>query len=78
MTVDAPPDAVMAEVRELGGDDRWHGYDLLWSLRAWGDALIGGVGARRGRRPGSYRRVYGAEPTGCSSSPSTTSCSAGC
>ena len=49
-TVEATTDAVMEQVRSLGGEDRWLGYDLLWSLRAAGDALVGGVGGRRGRR----------------------------
>ena len=50
ITVAAPPELVMAGVRSLGGDDRWLGYDVLWSLRGAGDALVGGVGGRRGRR----------------------------
>ena len=48
--IDARPATVMAQVRSLGGRDRWLGYDILWSIRSAGDALIGGVGGRRGRR----------------------------
>ncbi len=48
--VNAPPAMVMDQVRRVGGDERWYGYNLLWSLRSTADALIGGVGGRRGRR----------------------------
>lgn len=50
MTIDADPDRVLAEVKSLGGVHGWLGYDALWRLRGLGDAIVGGVGGRRGRR----------------------------
>ncbi len=50
IVIEAEPAAVMAQVCTLGGDDHWLGYELLWSVRRAGDALVGGVGGRRGRR----------------------------
>lgn len=50
ITVDAPAERVMAEVRSLGGENGWLAYDLLWDIRGLGDVFAGGIGSRRGRR----------------------------
>lgn len=52
--VDATPAAAFAPIRRLGGDTGWYAFTLLWRVRGWLDLLVGGVGARRGRRdPGT-------------------------
>ncbi len=48
--VDAPPEAVWAQVASIGGDRGWYYADRLWWLRGLLDRLAGGVGMRRGRR----------------------------
>ena len=55
--VDAPPQAVWAEVATIGGDRGWYYADRLWSLRGLLDRVAGGVGMRRGRRHPSDLRV---------------------
>jgi uncharacterized protein YbjT (DUF2867 family) len=37
-------------IRRIGGDVGWYYGDFLWRLRGFLDLLVGGVGARRGRR----------------------------
>ncbi|GIV58365.1 MAG: NAD-dependent epimerase [Rhodothermaceae bacterium] len=46
----ASPDAVFDVIRRLGGDTGWLYANALWKLRGLLDALVGGVGFRRGRR----------------------------
>ena len=48
--VDAPVEAVMAQVRRVGGEDGWYGFAPLWSIRALIDEVVGGPGWHRGRR----------------------------
>ncbi|MXZ62089.1 MAG: SDR family oxidoreductase [Chloroflexi bacterium] len=48
--VNAPPEAVWAEVSAIGGDRGWYYANTLWWLRGLLDRLAGGVGMRRGRR----------------------------
>ena len=55
--VDAPPEAVWAEVAAIGGDRGWYYADRLWWLRGLLDRVAGGVGMRRGRRHPSDLRV---------------------
>ncbi len=55
--VDAPPAAVFAAVSAIGGRTGWYAGEWLWSLRGFGDKLIGGVGMRRGRRDPVSLRV---------------------
>lgn len=45
-----PPAQVFAPVRRIGGRTGWYAHDGLWRLRGLIDLLLGGVGARRGRR----------------------------
>lgn len=49
VTVDASPDRVFAVIENLGGNNGWLAFNLLWRLRGWMDRLIGGVGFSRGR-----------------------------
>jgi uncharacterized protein YbjT (DUF2867 family) len=46
----ASPEAVFATLEGLGGDRGWYSPLVLWRLRGWLDALVGGIGMRRGRR----------------------------
>ena len=55
--VDAPPEAVWAEVASIGGDRGWYYADRLWWLRGLLDRVVGGVGMRRGRRHPTELRV---------------------
>ncbi len=55
--VDAPPEAVWAEVASIGGDRGWYYADRLWWLRGLLDRVVGGVGMRRGRRHPTDLRV---------------------
>jgi uncharacterized protein YbjT (DUF2867 family) len=48
--VDVPPERAFAVVLGIGGDRGWYYGDWLWRLRGFLDLLVGGVGARRGRR----------------------------
>jgi uncharacterized protein YbjT (DUF2867 family) len=45
----SPPQA-FEPISRLGGDTGWYYGDWLWRLRGFLDLLVGGVGARRGRR----------------------------
>lgn len=49
-TVAAPAAVVMEEVRALGGEAGWHGWDALWGVRGALDDVVGGPGRKRGRR----------------------------
>ncbi|WP_114781619.1 SDR family oxidoreductase [Botryobacter ruber] len=43
------PDAVMARIWSIGGDNGWYAANWLWQLRGLIDKLVGGTGLRRGR-----------------------------
>ncbi len=44
------PRQAFRPIRRLGGEVGWYFADWLWRLRGFIDLLLGGVGARRGRR----------------------------
>ena len=46
----ATPEAMFATLEGLGGRRGWYSPLLLWRVRGWLDALVGGIGMRRGRR----------------------------
>jgi uncharacterized protein YbjT (DUF2867 family) len=48
--IDAPPSAVFAAVRRVGGSAGWYRWQSLWRVRGWLDRLVGGPGLQRGRR----------------------------
>jgi lipocalin/uncharacterized protein YbjT (DUF2867 family)/ligand-binding SRPBCC domain-containing protein len=48
--VDAPPAQAFAPIRRIGGGTGWYFADVLWRLRGWIDAGLGGVGMPRTRR----------------------------
>jgi len=48
-SVDADAETVFSVVSRPGGEIGWLYADSLWQLRGLLDALIGGVGMRRGR-----------------------------
>ncbi len=47
---EAPVSELFREVCSIGGDRGWPAFDLLWEVRGFLDAAVGGVGTRRGRR----------------------------
>jgi uncharacterized protein YbjT (DUF2867 family) len=47
--VPLPPEAAFAPVRRIGGHQGWYFGNALWRIRGLIDALMGGVGMRRGR-----------------------------
>lgn len=48
--VNAPPAQAFAPIRRIGGGTGWYFADVLWRLRGWIDARLGGVGMPRTRR----------------------------
>lgn len=46
----APPDRAFRPIQRIGGATGWYYATWLWHLRGFFDLLVGGVGARRGRR----------------------------
>lgn len=48
--VRCPPDRAFAPIRRIGGSVGWYYGNALWRIRGVMDALVGGVGLRRGRR----------------------------
>jgi hypothetical protein len=53
-SVDA--EAAFVPIRQIGGKNGWYFATWLWAIRGRIDALLGGVGLRRGRRdPDSIR-----------------------
>ena len=48
--VRALPQELWRVVEGIGGDRGWYAHSLLWTVRGGLDRLVGGVGARRGRR----------------------------
>jgi len=54
---DASVDAAWDVVTAIGGKNGYYYMDFLWRLRAWLDALLGGSGARHGRRHPAELRV---------------------
>jgi uncharacterized protein YbjT (DUF2867 family) len=48
--VAAPPGQAFALLQRIGGDTGWYYANGFWRLRGLLDALVGGVGLRRGRR----------------------------
>lgn len=55
--VAAPADAAFVPIQRIGGQTGWYHAMGLWRLRGLLDALIGGVGLRRGRRDPLNLRV---------------------
>ncbi len=49
-SVEASPARAFDPVRRIGGANGYYYGNLLWTLRAWLDRLMGGIGMRRGRR----------------------------
>ncbi len=49
-TVGASPARAFEPVRTIGGANGYYYGNPLWTLRAWFDRLLGGIGMRRGRR----------------------------
>jgi len=54
LVVDCRPIDAFRIVCSLGGDTGWLYADLLWRLRGFFDAAIGGIGLRKTRRSKSY------------------------
>jgi len=50
VSVSASCGRVFKVISEIGGEKGWYYANWLWNLRALADALIGGIGMRRGRR----------------------------
>jgi uncharacterized protein YbjT (DUF2867 family) len=48
--VDASPTQAFAPLQRIGGDTGWYYANGFWRVRGLLDALVGGVGLRRGRR----------------------------
>jgi uncharacterized protein YbjT (DUF2867 family) len=48
-TIHAPAEQVYDVLQKLGGERGWLYANILWQLRGWMDALLGGVGMRRDR-----------------------------
>lgn len=55
--VDVPPTRAFAPIRKIGGARGWLYGNWLWRLRGVADAMVGGVGMRRGRRDPENLRV---------------------
>lgn len=55
--VPVPPAQAFAPIRRIGGRTGWYYADVLWTLRAGIDRLVGGPGLRRGRRDPDHVRV---------------------
>lgn len=51
----ASPEAVLAAVERIGGDNGWPFADPLWQVRGWLDGIVGGVGMRG--RPSHSERL---------------------
>jgi uncharacterized protein YbjT (DUF2867 family) len=51
------PQDAFAPIRRIGGRTGWYAHDWLWQVRGFMDLLVGGVGARRGRRDAESLRV---------------------
>ncbi len=56
-SVPAAPREAFAPVRRIGGKSGWYYGDWLWRLRGVMDAMLGGVGLRRGRRDPEHATV---------------------
>jgi uncharacterized protein YbjT (DUF2867 family) len=52
LVVQAPATVCFAAIDQLGGEQGWLAYNVLWRLRGFLDLLVGGVGMRRGRPQG--------------------------
>lgn len=50
VSVNVGADAAFQPIRRIGGRTGWYYANWLWRLRALLDAMVGGVGLRRGRR----------------------------
>jgi len=48
--VSAPAKNIFSVYSGIGGSRGWYFWDFMWTLRAFIDRIIGGVGMRRGRR----------------------------
>lgn len=51
------PDQAFDRIQRIGGKNGWYFWNVLWRFRGWVDALVGGVGIRRGRRDPENLRV---------------------
>ncbi|CAN5860046.1 SDR family oxidoreductase [soil metagenome] len=56
-TADAPAEDLFAVVSGIGGKRGWYVTNWLWGVRGLVDAILGGVGMRRGRRHPNELRV---------------------
>lgn len=50
VSVNVGADAAFQPIRRIGGRTGWYYANWLWELRGLLDAMVGGVGLRRGRR----------------------------
>jgi len=50
ITVAASPEKIFKVFSGIGGERGWFFLNWLWTLRAFADLILGGVGMRRGRR----------------------------
>lgn len=53
----ASPERAFDFIQRIGGKNGWYYWNVLWQFRGWVDALVGGVGPRRGRRDPNTLRV---------------------
>ncbi|QDU58019.1 SDR family oxidoreductase [Aeoliella mucimassa] len=53
----ASPEEAFRPIRSIGGRNGWYFANWLWTVRAWIDLMLGGVGIRRGRRDPDHLRV---------------------
>lgn len=44
------PQEAFSRIQRIGGNQGWYFMNVLWRFRGWVDAMVGGVGLRRGRR----------------------------
>ncbi|MBD3224081.1 MAG: DUF2867 domain-containing protein [Caldithrix sp.] len=47
--VPIPPERAFKPIADIGGENGWYAYNMLWRLRGMLDLMVGGVGLRRGR-----------------------------
>jgi uncharacterized protein YbjT (DUF2867 family) len=50
ITSERTPEEAFQRIQRIGGKQGWYFMNVLWRFRGWVDALVGGVGLRRGRR----------------------------
>jgi len=49
LNINVPPETAFNPIKNIGGEQGWYAWNLLWQLRGLIDLLLGGVGMRRGR-----------------------------